>query len=402
MRHWWGAALEGGAWLTVAAWCVRMWEAYRHLPEVADLRGSEWDVAPQGGLVLTVVVPARDEAANIGPTIDALLKADLRGLQIVAVDDRSEDGTGAILDEYAALAVKPGGPKLTVLHVRELPEGWLGKTWAMESAVRASEGEWLLFTDADVVFEPTILRRAVAYAEREGAAHVVVGPTPLIKSRGEGALMGLFQVIGLWGLRPWRVRDPKARRDVIGVGAFNMVRRSVLEAIGGLQPQRMTVLEDITLGRRIKGSGHAQRLAFAPGMVTVHWAAGAGGLVRVMTKNLFSGVNFQPGLLLLGATGLFAFSVLPIAGLLWLPTLLPCLLVMTCVGLAYRRMERVTLIDARYGFLFPLGGLAFCWAMLRSMLAAWVKGGVVWRGTHYPLKELRQHNSPRRWRVKGP
>ena len=195
--------------------------------------------------------------------------------------------------------------------------GWLGKVWAMEQGVRESAGEWLLFTDADIVFAPSILRRAVAYAERERAAHLVVGPTPVIKTHGEGVVLGFFQVLGLWASRPWKVRDPKAKRDAIGIGAFNMIRRSALEAIGGLEPQRMTVLEDITLGRRIKRAGLPQRMAFAPGMVLVHWASGAGGLVRVMTKNLFSAVNFQPVLLLLGALWIAVFALSPIAGLFW-------------------------------------------------------------------------------------
>ena len=388
-------ALQVAAWLVAGAWCVRVWATYRHLPEVADLCVPEWDRSTAGAPSLTVVVPARDEAANIAATIDALLVADYSNLQIVAVDDRSVDATGAILDEYAALHPEC----LRVLHIRELPAGWLGKTWAMESAVRSSTSEYLLFTDADVVFAPSILRRAVVYAECAGAAHLVVAPTPLVKSFGEGVLLGFFQVLGLWASRPWRVADPKAKRDVIGVGAFNLVRRDALAAIGGLEPQRMTVLEDIILGRRIKGAGLPQRVAFAPGMVRVHWAAGASGLVRVMTKNLFSGVNFRPVLLLLAMSWIAAFCLLPLLGLFWWPTLVPGLLVMGCVAAAYRFMARVTSINARYGWLYPVGALAFCWAMLRSMMAAWVQGGVVWRGTHYPLLELRRHNSPFRWRA---
>ncbi len=394
-------ALEVAAWAVAAAWCVRVREAWRGFPEIADLRDAEWGSLASDAPLLTVVVPARNEAAYITATLEALLQAEYPMLQILAVDDRSQDGTGAILEELAGQAGHSRETlpmKLQVLHIDELPAGWLGKTWAMESAVRASAGEWILFTDADVLFSPAILRRAVSYAERERAAHLVVGPTPLVKTHGEGMLLGFFQVVGLWASRPWRVADPKARRDAIGIGAFNMVRRSALHAIGGLEPQRMTVLEDITLGRRIKAAGLPQRVAFAPGLVRVHWASGANGLVRVMTKNLFSGVNFQPALLLLAVAGLAAGTLLPLAGLFWRPTLLPGLIVMGCIAGAYRLMEPITGIDARYGWLYPLGAAAFCWAMLRSMLAALVRGGVVWRGTHYPLRELRRQNSSWRWR----
>jgi hypothetical protein len=218
-----------------------------------------------------------------------------------------------------------------------------------------------------------------------------------VRSRGEGIVLGFFQIFGLWASRLWKVEDPKAKSDVVGVGAFNLVRRDALNEIGGWLPQRLVVLEDITLGRRMRAAGMRQRVAFAPGLVLVHWAKGAGGLLRGMTKNLFSAFNFQPLLVLLAWLWIAVFCLLPLVGLVWLPTVLPALVVLCCIGASYRVMGEASRIDARYAWLYPLGALALLVARLRSRGVVWVRRGVVWRGTYYPLRDLRRHNSPFMW-----
>jgi glycosyltransferase involved in cell wall biosynthesis len=373
---------------------------------LANLSSLDWDRGPVDSLTLTVVVPARDEAEKIAATLDALLLADYGALRILVVDDRSMDATGTIVDEYVEKQGKGNReqgigkvrPRLDVIHVTELPEGWLGKTHAMEVGTRGSDSDYLLFTDADVLFSPSILRRAMAYVEASEADHLVVLPTMQVQSRGEGMVLGFMQMLGMWASRLWRVSDAESQRDFVGVGAFNLVRRAALDQIGGWAPQRMVVLEDVTLGRRMKIAGMRQRIAFAPGLVLVHWAAGALGLMRVMTKNLFSAMNFRPLLLLGMCIWVAVFFLGPLAGLAWWPTLIPSLLILACVGASYRLMGEVSRIDARYGWLYPLGALAFLWALLRSMVVVLAQGGVVWRGTLYPLRELRRHNSPLQWR----
>ncbi|MDQ2924572.1 MAG: hypothetical protein M3R43_03305, partial [Acidobacteriota bacterium] len=173
--------------------------------------------------------------------------------------------------------------------------------------------------------------------------------------------------------------------------------------LGGLAPQRLAVLEDITLARRMKAAGMRQRVAFAPGMVLVHWAAGANGLMRVMSKNLFSVFNFRAALALAACLWIVVFCLAPMAGLFWWWTLVPGLLVVACVSVTYRLCGAVSLIPARYAWAFPLGALALIYAVARSMAVVWKDGGVRWRGTLYPLRELRPHNSPLRWAaaVKG-
>lgn len=390
----WREVLDCSAWVVAGLWLWRTNEALKGLPTLPDLSEEIWDlIPPEDAPWLTVVVPARNEAENIGATLETLQTQQYRRLRVLVIDDRSTDGTAKIVDEFAARDPQ----RIGAIHIDYLPEGWLGKTFALEVGTQNSASEYVLFTDADVLFSPSSLRRAVACAAITRADHLVVMPTPQVKGRGEGIVLGFFQVAALWVTRPWRVADPRARRDVMGVGAFNMVRREALEALGGWEPQRMCVLEDVALGQRMKAAGMQQRVALAPEMVLVHWAKGARGVVRATTKNLFSGVNFHASLLLAGAVGLVVFFLAPLAGALWWLTALPCVLSLCCIGACYRLLGRWSHIDARYGWLYPLGALAMLWAMVRSMGSAWVRRGVMWRGTFYPLRELRQHNSPFQW-----
>ena len=397
VTEFWRGVLQAVSWGIALLWVMRTYDAIHLMPTVPDLTMPEWDAWPVGMPTLTVVVPARDEAEKIAATLDALLQADYPGLRILVVDDRSTDGTGAIVDAYVAEYAERKPGTLEAIHIAELPEGWLGKTFALMVATDNSVSDYLLFTDADVLFSPSILRRALVCAQDTNADHLVVVPTMQVLSRGEGIILGFLQIFGLWASRPWKIADPEAKRDVIGVGAFNLVRRDALNEMGGWLPQRLAVLEDITLGRRMKAAGMRQRIAFAPGLVLVHWAKGARGLLTGMTKNLFSAFNFQPLLIVLACIWIVVFCLLPLLGFVWLPTVLPAVIVLCCIGASYRVMGAKSQIDARYAWLYPLGALALMFAMLRSMVVVLIQGGVVWRGTHYPLRDLRRHNSPFVW-----
>jgi GT2 family glycosyltransferase len=391
----WRAVAEYGEWLLTALWMWRTNEAIRRLPELPDISQPQWDLIPPDDAVpsLTVVVPARNEAENIGATLECLVMQQYSGLRVLAIDDRSTDKTRQIVDEFAERYPE----RIGAIHIDYLPEGWLGKTFALEVGTQNSASEYVLFTDADVLFSPSSLRRAMAFAAMTQADHVVVMPTPQVKGRGEGTMLSFLSVFGVWLTRPWRVSDPQARHDVIGVGAFNLVRREALEVLGGWEPQRLAVVEDVTLGRRMKAAGLRQRVAFGPDLVLVHWAKGVRGIVRGLTKNLFASANFGPLLMLSLCATMLVLFLAPLAGLAWWPTIPPALIMLCCIGACYRIMGERSHIDARYGWLYPVGVFVMAWAMVRSMLSVWIRRGVMWRGTFYPLRELQMHNSPWQW-----
>ena len=362
-------------WLIALAWLLRVLEWRFHLRNVPDLTKPAY-ATPTGPLPrLSVIVPARNEAANIGATLDSLLATEGVDLQLIAVDDRSDDQTGAIMGTFADRAV--------ILHVTELPAGWLGKTHAMEMAAQQATGDWLLFTDADVLFDPEALRRALHFAVSSGADHMVLLPTVVLRSWGERMMIAFLQVLSLWALRVWRVPDPRARRDALGVGAFNLIRRDVYDALGGWDALRMEVLEDLSLGRRVKEKGYAQRVALGLDLVRVRWAKGAFGVVDNLTKNLFALCNFRPERVLGLTAGIALFTLFPLVVGWAVVLLLPALL------LAYQTAGKYHHFTAAQLPMFPIASLLLQYALLRSMLQVLWRGGVTWRGTFYSLKELR-------------
>ncbi len=131
----------------------------------------------------------------------------------------------------------------------------MGKAHAMYTAAKsATDADWLLFTDADVMFRPDCIRRAIAYAEQERADHVVLFPRMLMEHVGEKMMLSFFQLMFVFGHRPWKVADPKSK-DHMGIGAFNLVRRSAYEAVGTYQALRFEVVDDMKLGKVIKNAG---------------------------------------------------------------------------------------------------------------------------------------------------
>jgi cellulose synthase/poly-beta-1,6-N-acetylglucosamine synthase-like glycosyltransferase len=377
-------------WLVALAWMMRVLVWRRMLRRVPDLTRTIHADLSRPLPALSVIVPARNEAANISATLRSLLAAEGVELQIIAVNDRSTDQTGAIM-EGVAESLAGEDKTLQILHVTDLPPGWLGKTHAMALAAQHAKGEWLLFTDGDVLFDPDALRRALEYAIFSGADHLVLMPTIMLRSRGERMMIAFLQVLSIWALRLWRVPDPAARRDSVGVGAFNLIRREVYDALGGWQALRMEVLEDLALGRRVKARGFAQRVALGLDLVSVRWAQGAFGVVENLTKNLFALFHFRPEWLLAFVCGLAMFTLFPLAACLagqalWWPTGI----VLIALFLAYQQVGRYDHFSAAQMLLFPAAAVLLLYALLRSMCLALWRGGVSWRGTFYSLRELRK------------
>ena len=383
------------AWVVALLWMWRGFGAAIGLPKVPNLLDAEFDNAPVTGLSLTVVVPALNEEAAVGECLESLVAQDYESLTIVAVNDRSTDGTGAVMDGLAEKYPE----RLKVLHIEELPEGWLGKTHAMaKAAVLGVESEFILFTDADILFRKDALRRTMAYVVASEADHMVTMPTLIIRRWDEAALLSFLQVVALWAARPWKVADSRAKRDAVGVGAFNLFRRTAYERVGGFEGSRMEIVEDLGMARKIRREGLRQRIAFGKDLVRVHWAEGAMGVVRITTKNMFSAFGFRISLLLVACAWLLGFCVLPgvevVAGVRFVGLLVPGVVAVLAMAAAYKTMARYTGISAWNVLLAPFAAMLLMYAMVRSMATTLRQGGVVWRGTFYSLKELREHVAP--------
>jgi hypothetical protein len=391
--------------LLALIWLVPTVQLALHSSEVADLNQPGWNPPPDAALPsLTIVVPARNEEAEIEPALRSLLQLNYPQFEVVAVNDRSTDQTGAIMDRIAAEPAAQG--RLRVIHVRDLPAGWLGKVHAMwlgsqrnatqindaqRNAARQSTSDWFLFTDADCVFEADCLRRAIHYATTTATDHLVLFPTAHMKTLGERMMISFPQVMASFAMRPWKVRDPNAR-DHIGVGAFNLIRRSAYEAIGTYEALRLEVVDDIKLGEAIKKAGLRQDVVFGHDLVSLRWAVGAAGVVANLEKNLFAFLRFRVSLALVVCAVTFFLCVCPFLGLVLAPgwARVPFVVAVAMIALAYALTGRYMAGSPWMFLTCPIAALVFGFATLQSAFIAMRDGGITWRGTKYSLEELRK------------
>jgi glycosyltransferase involved in cell wall biosynthesis len=375
------------------AWFSRIVDAALGMPSVADISQPEWDRKSTGDSVnprVSIIVPARNEEEDIELSLTRLLELDYDNYEVIAVNDRSTDRTGEIMERVAENPVLTSR-RLRVIHHRELPSGWLGKTHAMWTATNEASGDWLLFTDADVLFKPDSVRRALAYAEAEKADHLVLFPRMIMKQPGEYMMIAFFQTMFVFGHRPWKVADPKSR-DHMGVGAFNLIRQSVYEAVGTYKALRMEVLDDMKLGKVVKNAGYAQRNVFGGDLISIRWANGAMGVVNNLTKNFFAILSFQWTRTLISAFGLAFLNLMPFLGV-WLAhgwARLPYAVALGSMFSIYLGMSLRSGVPTYYFLLHPVSTALFIYTLLRSMFHALWNDGIIWRGTRYPLEELRK------------
>lgn len=373
--------------LVGGGWTFKLFECALGMPKVPDLARPEW--LPKAGERLpriSIIVPALNEAEKLEPALKSLLVLDYPDYEVIAVNDRSTDRTGEIMDRLAA--ANPS--KLRVAHVTSLPEKWLGKPHALHCGAALATGEWLLFTDADVSFRPDALARAVHLGDRSRSDHVVIFPTLIAETWGERMMLAFLSLAFTVG-RLWKVSDPEAR-DFIGVGAFNMVRRSAFDALGGMQLLRMEVVEDMKLGKLIKKHGFKQIAAFGDGLLTIHWARGAWGIVRNLRKNTFAFLGFNSVLAALGIMGLILVHLGLYIGIIFAPgwSKIGFAIGLLSLALFYVGIHRHLKISPIYFLLHPLSTMMMCLALAQSAYFTLKNGGIEWRGTRYPLDELRK------------
>jgi glycosyltransferase involved in cell wall biosynthesis len=335
---------------------------------------------------ISLLFAARNEEEKLPAALATLMELDYPHLEVIAVDDRSRDATGRILDEFASAY-----SRLRVVHITELPPGWLGKPHALQKAYEASTGEWLLFTDADVRFKRDVLRRAITLAKQRNLDHLTLLSDVEIVGFWETVLVTFFAFAFCIANVPHRVSSPKSPLYV-GVGAFQLLKRSAYETSGTHRRLAMEVVDDMKLGKIVKQAGFRSGAGVAQDFVVVRWHAGLGNLVRGVTKNFFAGVGYNLGFVAIAVAGLILTNLLPFAGLIfghgWIRVFSA---VAVLIALAFHAgVDIVMRVSPLYALTNPLGALLFIYMLLRSTVVTLRQGGIVWRDTFYPLDELKR------------
>ena len=380
--HFFATALFGAIALFWLTYGLRVAYGAMHLPWLKDFPPAADAECPR----ISILFAARDEEEKLPAALNTLLEIDYPDLEVIAVDDRSTDATGRILDGFAKTH-----PRLRVVHVADLPRGWLGKPHALEKAFEASTGEWLLFTDADVRFRRDALRRAVALAKQHKLDHLTLLADVEMSGFWETVLLTFFGLAFHLGNNPGGVSDENSRAYV-GVGAFQLMTRMAYEASGTHRRLAMEVVDDMKLAKMIREAGFCSGVGVSEDAVVVRWHAGLNNLIQGTTKNFFAAFGYRLPFTIVALAGMFAVNVLPFAGLLfgegWVRLFSGiAVLIALCF---HAGVDVVMRVSPLYALTQPLGALLFCYMLLRSMVVTLWQGGIVWRDTFYPLEELKR------------
>ncbi|WP_274362280.1 glycosyltransferase [Paenibacillus thermotolerans] len=379
--------------ILAALWTAVFLRTYKGLQSVPDLpKGVS---LPEKPPLVSVIIAAKEEQETIGETVRHLLQQSYPRMEIIAVNDRSGDATGARLDELKSWSAGKEHSRipLKVIHITSLPDGWLGKNHALYQGYLHSRGSFLLFTDADVRFHPDAVRDSVAYALSEGADHVTLSPKLVSKSFWLRAFVHYFLFSLFMLLSPWRANDDRNRSSGMGIGAFNLLRRSAYETIGTHAALAMRPDDDLRLGVLVKRRGFKQRLAAGTHRIAVEWYTSLRAAARGLEKNLYSGFGYRLALAAAAMCGqllLFAgpFLMLSFARGAALAVLFAvCALIVAVYVLCVRRMNKERGEEAA---VLPISALLLTFVLARSVWLAHRRSGVNWRGTFYSLDDLRR------------
>lgn len=338
---------------------------------------------------VSVLVPVRNEEHRVlRESIHSILAQDYSCFEVIALNDLSTDASGSILKEIGNVDAR-----LRVVEGSETPAGWLGKPHAMQQALQHARGDWLLATDADMIFDKTALRTAMARLSEEQADALTLIPHLESYSFWERVVIPAWAWVLLMVFLLYRVNSPRSSR-ALGFGGFFLVRRTALERAGGYEALKDEVAEDFRLAENLKRSGARLRVEFAPRLTWTRMYTNFREMWECHAKNWFAGANYSLPLAVASSLLVYLIAVVPPvlavvcvvavsldadAGDFWrmlLPAAIVWLLQVFLLALFNRRFR----VPPAYALLTPLGLAVLYAILLDSGLRITLGRGVTWKG----------------------
>lgn len=364
--------------IVLVSWFLALIRTILNLALIPRLRaeGKAWHEP-----LVSVVIPARDEARIIERTVRAFLAQTYPNLEIVVVNDRSTDGTGEIVRAIS-------DERLRIIDGEEPPPGWLGKPWALHQGSRLARGELLLFVDADVVYAPAAVQAAVAHLEPRRLALLSLLPYFQMVGFGENAAMPMMAMTCFTFMPAWISNRSSLAALAIGGGTGNLVVREVYEETGGHEALKDSVVDDVALARQVRRSGRATEIVRADDLVSLRMYHGLAEVVEGFTKNAFAvfGRSYVAGLLILA--GCVIFHILPYGLALSGGRIsMASVVLISVTRLILFRSLRYRLDNAL--LLHPVMVTIWLWIFLRSMWLTGIRRKLLWRGRTYDARQTR-------------
>lgn len=356
----------------------------RGIRRVADIK----DIFPlslQNAPRVSVIIPACNEANTIEPALQSVLELDYPDLEIIVINDRSTDNTEAVLTRMQRRC-----PRLRLLNLTELPDGWMGKSHALHRGAEQASGDYLLFTDADIILEKTTLSRAMSHMLATRLDHLCL----IFRSISPGGLLNALFAEAACGLllrfAPWKVKE-KNNDKYMGVGGFNLVKTSTYRAIGGHRSFAMHPIDDLMLGKVIKQHGFSQDCLFGSEFVQIQWYATVSGYIDGVMKNTFALFDFSVARVVAAIAAMLVLNILPFWAFLaffgWVRALFGAVLITRILLFAIIFYNAD--LPLRYALWSLITPYVTVYIVLKATISTIVHRGITWRGTFYPLDEMR-------------
>lgn len=336
---------------------------------------------------LAVIIAVRNEENDLPDALVSMCKLNYSNYQLIVINDRSTDNTPTILADF-----EKRYPHLTVIHIDELPDGWLGKNHALYKGYEATTEEWMLFTDADIKYAPDTLKKAMQYCFDHQLDHLTVLPEVKSRSTFFNSIMDTFKIMLNVKLKPWEASDPESK-SYFGVGAFNLVKRNAYKSAGTHKRIALRPDDDLKLAECIKSSGLKQDVVFGDKLLSLEWYTSVKEFINGLMKNTFSTVNYNfPKVVALCLLTLFIFvTPLPLLLLFGGATERYLALVMLLFQILLFVYTRGMRGVWWYALMMPVAGSIMVYIMWVSAVRTLRQGGIYWRDSFYSLAELKKN-----------
>jgi glycosyltransferase involved in cell wall biosynthesis len=351
---------------------------------------SKQKVMPEKDLpTVSIIFSALNEQEDVEGTLHSLLALKYPKLEIIAINDRSTDATPQIMDRF-----QKEHPEIKVIHLKELPEGWLGKNHALYYGSKLATGEWLLFTDADVMMKSDTLTKTLSFVTENHLDHLTIYEHHLRKTFWLRVMfMGHYLTYTIF-FRPWRIRFAWSKR-ALGHGAFNLINAKVYRNCGGHEAIALECLDDMKLGELVKLNGYKQDTLNGRDYVEREWYHSLPHMIKGWEKNNFAFFDYKILPFFFNVLMALLFFIWPVVAVFFFPgparwlniaSIALTLVLGAFVAVHFR-------IQKRYTIFYPIGVLILIYSAWNSFVKVYRQNGVVWRGTHYSLKELKNRKA---------
>jgi glycosyltransferase involved in cell wall biosynthesis len=332
---------------------------------------------------VVIIIAVRNEEQDLEKALQSVCHINYSNYRIIVVNDRSTDRTADILKKFIT-----NYPKLSVTTIDTLPPGWLGKNNALYQGYKNSDEEWMLFADADIVFHPDALSKAVGYAVKQKLDHLTILPQLVSPSAILNSVLATFSIMLMVHMRPWDAKNPKSNAFA-SIGAFNLLRRSAYEKVGTHARIKLRPDDDLQLGQIIKSAGLNQDVLAGNGYICLEWYKNLRQFGHGILKNSFAIAEYNLGKALVNALSMLLSFTLP----------LPILFIfgsteirlIACVIFLFLLIYMTVVLPNKwwYAFMIPFAGLYISYFTLKSAWITLKQGGIYWRDSFYSLAMLK-------------